>query len=85
MNALQHCLLLQEDITDQARAWEKKREETEEAIAEQDSMSMERQMLRNVLALEQRLILALEKLMDANQDAINRLDSLDMLGKGKAG
>lgn len=85
MNALQHCLLLQEEITDQARAWEARREETEKAIAEQPSMSLERQQLRNVLALEQRLILALEKLMDANQDAINRLDSLEMMGRGKAG
>lgn len=85
MNALQHCMLLHEDIIDQARGWEAKREETEKAIAEQDSMSPERLTLRNVLAEEVKLIRALEKLLDANQDAINRLDSLEMLGRGKAG
>ncbi len=71
MTALQHCLLLQEEITDQARAWEARRVETEAAIAGQAPMSQERMQLRKVLAMEQNLLKALEKLMDGNQDAIN--------------
>ena len=85
MNAMGHCLRLQDAIVEHLREHEQLLEDTEAAIAEQASMSVARQSLRNVLAEEQKLIKAFEKLLDVSQDTINRLDSLAMLDKGKAG
>ena len=85
MDAMGHCLRLQDAIVEHLREHEKLLEDTEAAIAEQDSMSVPRQLLRNVLAEEHKLIKAFEKLLDVSQDTINRLDAIQMLDRGKAG
>ena len=85
MDAMQHCLNLQDAIVEHLREHEKLLEDTETAIAEQDSMSVPRQSLRNVLAEEHKLNKAFEKLLDVSQDTINRLDAIQMLDRGKAG